>query len=146
MHLIDTNVVSELIRPEPMSAVVAWFARHNAQEMYLAAVSEAELRYGLAIMPVGRRRNALETAIVRWLDQGFVGRILPFDSAAARAYAEIGAFRRRVGRPISEAIARSPRFPEHATPFSSRAMCGTLRERALRSSIPGRQVDQHNHD
>ena len=64
----------------------------------LTAVNEAELRFGVAILPAGRRRDALEAAMRRWLDLGFANRILPFDSAAARAYAEIAA-----GRPIGEA-------------------------------------------
>ena len=67
------------------------------RDMYLTTVSEAELLYGVAIMPTGKRRNALEAAMTRWLDLGFRERILPFDSAAARAYAEIAAERRRAG-------------------------------------------------
>ena len=100
---MDTNVASELMRAEPAPAVSAWVAERDAREMYLTAVTEAELRYGVAIMPAGRRRNALEAAMTRWLDLGFGKRILPFDSAAARAYAEIAAERRRAGRPIGEA-------------------------------------------
>ncbi len=103
MFVIDTNVASELMRPEPMAAVAAWIAEHDARDMYLTTVSEAELLYGVAIMPTGKRRNALEAAMTRWLDLGFRERILPFDSAAARAYAEIAAERRRAGRPIGGA-------------------------------------------
>jgi len=103
MFVLDTNVASELMRPEPAMSVAAWIAWRDAREMYLTAVSEAELRYGVAIMPTGKRRTALEAAMTRWLDLGFGQRILPFDSAAARAYAEIAAERRRSGRPIGEA-------------------------------------------
>ena len=103
MFAIDTNVASELMRPEPTPAVAAWIAERDAQEMYLTAVSEAELRYGVAIMPVGRRRDELEAIMFRWLDPGFAGRILPVDSAAARAYAHIAASRRSPGRPIAPA-------------------------------------------
>lgn len=103
MFVIDTNVVSELMRPEPAPSVATWIAGRDAQEMYLTAVSEAELRYGVAILPAGKRQNALKTAMSRWLDWGFRGRILPFDSAAASIYAEIAAERRRAGKPISEA-------------------------------------------
>ncbi len=106
MFTIDTNVASELMRPEPAPAVAAWIAERHAQEMYLTAVTEAELRYGVAILPVGRRRRMLETAMTHWLDVGFRERILPFDSAAARAYAEIAADRRQAGRPIGEADCR----------------------------------------
>ena len=103
MLVIDTNVASELMRPEPTPAVAAWIAERDAAEMYLTAVSEAELRFGVAILPAGRRRTALEAAMRRWLEIGFGERILPFDSGAARAYAEIAADRRESGRPIGEA-------------------------------------------
>ena len=103
MFVLDTNVVSELMHSEPMSAVAAWFAEHNAQEMYLTSVTEAELRYGVAIMPLGKRRDELNGVMIHWLEQGFRERILPFDSAAARFYAEIAADRRLRGRPIGEA-------------------------------------------
>ncbi len=68
--------------------------------------AEAELRYGVAIIPAGKRRNAPEAAMTRWLEQGFRERILSFDSAAARVYAQIAAERRVAGRPISEADCR----------------------------------------
>lgn len=103
MYVIDTNVASELMRPSPVPAVATWTAGRDAEEMYLTAVSEAELLYGVAIAPAGRRRDELEAAMARWLDVGFAGRILPFDSAAARAYADIAAGRRSAGRPISQA-------------------------------------------
>ena len=103
MYVIDTNVASELMRPSPAPAVAAWIAGRDAEELYLTAVSEAELLYGVAIVPVGKRRNELEAAMHRWLDTGFAERILPFDSAAARDYADIAAGRRSAGRPIAPA-------------------------------------------
>ncbi len=103
MFVIDTNVASELMRSAPASTVAAWIAERDAEELFLTAVSEAELLYGVAIMPAGGRRTMLEDSMTRWLDLGFVERILPFDSAAARAYAEIAAGRRRAGRPVGEA-------------------------------------------
>ena len=103
MIVIDTNVASELMRPSPTPTVAAWIAERDAENIFLTAVSEAELLYGVAIMSAGKRRTALEAAMTRWLDLGFAERILPFDSAAARAYAEIAAGRRQAGRPIGEA-------------------------------------------
>ena len=103
MYVLDTNVASELMRPSPASTVAAWIAERNAKDMFLTAVTKAELLYGVAIVPAGRRRNELEAAMTRWLDVGFGERILPFDSAAARHYAEIASHRRREGRPIAEA-------------------------------------------
>ena len=103
MLVIDTNVASDLMRPAPTPSVAAWIAERDAATMFLTAVSEAELRFRVAILPAGRRRNALEAAMRRWLERGFAERILPFDSAAAEAYAEIAADRRQAGRPIGEA-------------------------------------------
>ena len=96
-----TNVASELMRPSPAPAVAAWIAGRDAEELYLTAVSEAELLYGIVIVPAGRRRSELEAAMLRWLDTGFVERLLSFDSAAARDYAGIAAGRRFAGCPLA---------------------------------------------
>ena len=129
MFVLDTNVASELMRPQPTAAVAAWIAERDAQDMYLTAVSEAELLYGVAIMPIGKRRSALEAAMARWLDIGFRERILPFDSAAARAYAEIAAERRRTAGQSARPTARSPPSAAHAERFWSRATYGISRVR-----------------
>ena len=103
MVVIDTNVVSELMRPTPEPAVMAWFSRQDSADLYLTAVSEAELRAGAAILPAGRRRDRLAAEVDAVVREDFAGRVLPFDSAAARAYATIAASRRSMGRPILEA-------------------------------------------
>ena len=103
MLILDTNVVSELMRPVPDPAIASWVAEHAASSLFLTAVTEAELRFGLAIMPPGKRRDGLATGLERMLGTGFAKRILPFDSSAARAYAGIAAARRRLGRPIAQA-------------------------------------------
>lgn len=103
MVVIDTNVVSELMRPTPAAAVMAWFSRQDSADLYLTAVSEAELRAGAAILPSGRRRDRLAAEVDAVVREDFAGRVLPFDSAAARAYAAIAASRRSVDRPILEA-------------------------------------------
>jgi hypothetical protein len=103
MIIIDTNVVSELMRAKPDPVVLAWFAGHAADTLFLTAVSEAELRTGAAILPAGPRRDRLVGAIDAMIDQDFAGRILPFDSPAARCYAEIAATRRAAGKPIMDA-------------------------------------------
>ena len=102
MFVLDTNVASELMRPAPAATVSGWITQRDTEDLFLTAVSEAELLYGVAIMPAGRRRDMVETSMARWLALGFGERILPFDSAAARAYAEIAADRCRTGRPIGE--------------------------------------------
>ena len=102
MIFLDTNVVSELLRPVPARQVEAWLSAQDGAMVYFTAVGEAELRHGVAILPAGRRRNALSGAIEGILEEDFRDRVLPFDRAAARAYAAIAAERRAAGRPISQ--------------------------------------------
>jgi predicted nucleic acid-binding protein len=102
MIILDTNVVSELLRPAPSSAVEAWLAAQDGATVFFTAIAEAELRLGVAILPAGRRRTSLAEAIDAMLEEDFRDRILPFDTAAAQAYATIAATRRAAGRPISQ--------------------------------------------
>ncbi len=103
MILIDTNVISEVMRPAPVQAVLDWFSAQDAQTLYVSAVSEAELRTGAAILPAGKRRDRLISGIDAMIDEDFAGRVLPFDSRAARSYADIAVARRGAGRPILDA-------------------------------------------
>ena len=103
MIIVDTNVVSELLRPTPEPRVEGWLAAQDGFDIYLTAISEAELRYGVAIMDNGKRRDGLADAIDRILRDDMAGRVLAFDSAAAEAYATIAASRRAAGRPIAQA-------------------------------------------
>jgi predicted nucleic acid-binding protein len=115
MILLDTNVVSELMKLEPDSRVVRWVASHDALDLGTTAVTEAEIFHGVRLLPAGRRRAALEAAASTMFDLDFQGRVVPFGSHAAREYAAIAAARTRAGRPISQfdaqiaAIARSVR-------------------------------------
>lgn len=99
--VLDTNVISELMRPAPSQRVVAWVGSHATEQMYLTSVVEAELRYGIAILPADDRRTRLAKALEAMLADDFQNDALPFDSAAARVYADFAAHRRAVGRPIS---------------------------------------------
>lgn len=101
MILIDTNVVSELMRPSPARAVIDWFGQQDTASLHLSAVSEAELRRGVAVLPDGRRRDALLAAIDAVIVEDLEGRVLPFDSAAAVSFAAIFAERQARGHPIS---------------------------------------------
>lgn len=106
MIILDTNVVSELLRPAPAASVAAWLAAQEGSRVYLTAIGAAELRLGVALLPAGRRRDTLELAIDAMLAEDFRRRILPFDEAAAHAYAAIAAARRAAGRPISQSDAQ----------------------------------------
>ena len=101
--LLDTNVVSELIRKAPDPAVETWAAGRPLEDLFLSAVGEAELRYGAVILPAGRRRGTLVSDIERTLRDVFGDRVLPFDSAAACACAEIATVCHSAGRPVPPA-------------------------------------------
>jgi predicted nucleic acid-binding protein len=103
MIILDTNVISELLRPAPEPKVERWLSAQDGLNVYLTSISEAELRYGLAIMGNGKRRAALIDAVDRILREDLAGRILPFDSDAAQSYATIAAARRAAGQPIAQA-------------------------------------------
>ena len=103
MILLDTNVVSELMRKSPDPAVEAWTAGQPGEELFFSAVGEAELRYGAAILPTGRRRATLFSDIEAMLRDAFRDRVLPFDSDAARHYGDIAAVRRSAGRRVAPA-------------------------------------------
>jgi predicted nucleic acid-binding protein len=101
MILLDTNVVSEVMKAAPDETVGGWFAQQPEANVFVCAITEAELRGGVAIMPKGRRRDALTGLVEGVLGEDFADRNHPFDSPAAKAFAEIVADRRRAGRPIS---------------------------------------------
>lgn len=111
--LLDTNVVSELVDGEAHPAVEAWVTGHRLNDLFFSAIGEAELRFGAAILPTGRRRELLLSNIEAFLIRAFRGRVLSFNSRAAVAFAEISATLRSTGRPIPygdahiAAIARS---------------------------------------
>ena len=102
MIIVDTNVISELLRPAPAKQVETWLADQDGANLYFTTIGEAELRHGVAILPSGKRRTALTRAIEGILEEDFRDRILPFDRPAASAYAAIAAERRALGRPISQ--------------------------------------------
>ncbi len=106
MIVLDTNVVSELMRPEPAVVVVGWVDRQPGAEIYLTAITVAELLYGVARLPEGQRKVDLAERIEALLSDDFEHRIAPFDETAAAHYADIVVRRERSGRPISTADAQ----------------------------------------
>lgn len=100
MILLDTSVLSELMRREPDPAVVAWLDSQSAHDVYVSAVTRAEIELGIALLPDGRRKQELQTAAARMFAE-FSGRCLAFDGQAATRYAGLVAARTRAGRPIS---------------------------------------------
>lgn len=100
MIVVDTNVISELMRPEPNPKVLAWVAAQPRGQLYTTHINQIEMLYGLAILPEGKRRDALRSAADGMFAEDFSGRILPFGASAAACYAEIMLARRRAGKPI----------------------------------------------
>ena len=97
MIVLDTNVVSEAMKPEPHPAVQAWLDDQAAETLYLSSVTLAELLFGLGAIPAGRRKNVL-TEIRDGLLALFGERVLPFDTEAARRYAELAVTARSAGK------------------------------------------------
>ena len=114
MIVLDTPIVSELMRDRPRADVLGWLDEQPTRALFVTAVTEAEVLTGIAILPEGRRKRILADAAARAFGGLLSGRVLPFDSAAAQTYSVIAAARpRRWARPISQsdgqiaAIARS---------------------------------------
>ena len=99
MMVLDTNVVSELMRPAPAEAVTRWLADQPSSSLYTTTITQAEILFGVALLPEGRRRDSLLAAAEQMFEVDFAGKLLTFDSAAARAFAALAFDRRRMGRP-----------------------------------------------
>jgi len=100
--ILDTNVLSDLLAPAPSVSVEAWLAGQPPAVIFTTTVTEAEILYGVRLMPDGRPRRELEAAIALIFREDLSGRVLAFDSDAADAYASIATRRRKSGRPISQ--------------------------------------------
>jgi len=96
--ILDTNVLSALMRTRPEAAVVAWLDRQPADSVWLSSITVFETRFGLALLPKGRRRSGLERAFESVLTDDLANRVLDFDSVAAAAAAQLAADRQQAGR------------------------------------------------
>jgi predicted nucleic acid-binding protein len=106
MIVLDTNVISELWQVKPSAQVMAWIRLQPTTALFATTITEAEIFYGIALLPNGRRRRSLESIAEQVFAEKLAGRVLPFDSTAAREYAAIAASRRHAGLPISAADAQ----------------------------------------
>ena len=100
MIVLDTNVVSELIRPSPDPNVIIWTDVQPVADLLITSITAAELRAGAALLPTGRRRTQIVDHIETLINETFAGAVLPFDADSGLFYAEIVAARRRAGRAI----------------------------------------------
>lgn len=119
--LLDTNVLSELMRPKPAFVVLDWFAQQEGVEFYTSSITQAELLLGVALLPGGKRRDAVAEAVEQMFEQDFVGRCLPFDDLAAHEYAALVAVRHKCGLPISTEDAQIAAIAlRHELPLATR--------------------------
>lgn len=102
MIILDTNILSEVMRTSPDPAVVGWLETQPRPAIFTTAVTQAEILYGVRLLSESKRRVQLDDAIQAIFNEDFANRVLPFDASAAAAYAELAAARRQAGRPISQ--------------------------------------------
>ena len=102
MIVLDTNVLSEILRPVPEPRVVEWLSEQPRASVFTTTITRGEILYGIRVLPPGKRRNGLWNAAMQIFDVDLDGQVLGFDSAAADHYAEISAARRAAGRPIAQ--------------------------------------------
>ncbi|MBK5931004.1 type II toxin-antitoxin system VapC family toxin [Halochromatium salexigens] len=102
MIVLDTNVLSEALRPSPAPQVLDWMERQPRTSLFTTSVTRGEILYGLYLLPDGQRRQQMLEVIRAILDQDLAGLVWSFDRDAADAYARIAVARRQAGRPISQ--------------------------------------------
>ena len=102
MIVLDTNVLSETLRPTPSFKVLAWLENQPSTALFTTTVTRGELLYGVRIMPDGKRKTGLLTAIQNIFDQDLAGQILSFDNPSADAFSQIASSRKLAGQPISQ--------------------------------------------
>ncbi len=119
--ILDTNVLSELMRSQPEQTVLEWFAGRSGDVFYVSSITQAEIMLGIALLPAGKRREALAAAAEVMFSQDFAGRCLPFDTSCAARYAAIVSSRRRAGQAISTEDAQIAAIAmTHAYPLATR--------------------------
>jgi toxin FitB len=102
MIVLDTNVLSEVLRPAPEPRVVDWLKDQPRASLFTTTVTRGEILYGIRLLPAGKRRDGLWDAAIKIFDIDFAGQVLTFDNVAADEFAQISASRRAAGRPITQ--------------------------------------------
>jgi toxin FitB len=103
MILIDTNIISEMMKPAPDPKVISWIDQQDIMHLYISTITIAELAYGINVLPAGNRRNYLEKAFNSVVREAFEYRIFTFDEVAAHHYGMIMSQRKNIGKPMSMA-------------------------------------------
>ena len=102
MIVLDTNVLSEALKPVPSHKVLGWLSTQDQSTTFITAITQAEILYGIELLPAGKRKAQLQSSISKLFEQEFADHILSFDHSAAEAYSRIAAAHRAAGRPISQ--------------------------------------------
>jgi predicted nucleic acid-binding protein len=105
MIVLDTNVLSEALKPSPSRTVLDWLASQEPLSVYVTAITQAELLYGIEVLPSGKRKSQLSVVITQLFAEDFRGRVLAFDGEAAAVFAKVVADRKSGGHPISQFVA-----------------------------------------
>ncbi len=100
MIIVDTNIISEIMKPSPSAKVIAWLDQTETSDLFVTSVTIAEIKYGLNVLPKGKRQIALEDAFHKAIAKAFQYRVLSFDEPAAHVYGKIMAQRKTLGRPL----------------------------------------------
>lgn len=106
MIVLDTNVLSELMRPEPAAAVLRWIDSHAAEELFTSSITMAEILHGIERLPDGKRKHRLHTYALAMFEDDFADRILPFNADAAVHYSTLVTTREQSGKPVGLADAQ----------------------------------------
>lgn len=101
--VLDTNVLSELMKPQGLITVKSWVGAQAREDLYITSITKAEILYGIAILPDGKRSRTLKATAEAMFSEDFAGKMLDFDSRAAGFFAEIAAHRKQIGKPLAQA-------------------------------------------
>ena len=102
MIVLDTNVVSELMRSSPDARILHWFSGQSADDLHITAITMSEILYGIELISTARRRETVRAAAEKMFEAVFADRILTFEDRAARAFSQIASSRRRQGKPMAD--------------------------------------------
>jgi toxin FitB len=101
--VLDTNVLSELMKPQGLIAVKSWVSAQSRENLYITSITKAEILYGIAILPDGKRSRMLRESAEAMFREDFARQMLNFDEQAASCFAEIAAHRKKIGKPLAQA-------------------------------------------
>ena len=101
MYLLDTNIISEIMKTHPSEKVMTWACHQAPSQLFISTITIAEISYGLSVLPEGHRRNNLEKAFNQTISEGFDHRILSFNEKSAYLYSKLMSHRKQIGKPMS---------------------------------------------